>query len=129
MMSMNSALRRLARSCVVGLLGFALAAPTWAAPQYCAGTVSQLWVDADGNLFALPSWRGDHVRLCHVRTAITANSVTIEPVTCLAWMALVRQAMTANKQVSIHYADIPQTCSQVPTYAQSPLPWYVMLVN
>lgn len=103
--------------------------PSHAASQWCTNTISAAWVDWAGNLFVNPGWRGDHVRLCNVRTTLAdGTGVSIDPTTCVSWLALVRQAMQGNKQTVIQYADAP-ACNAMPTYLSAPLPSYVMVNN
>lgn len=116
------------RQVLAALLSISLISPAWAAPQWCQGSIGAAWVDWNGNLLVNPSWRGDHLLLCNVRTALTANGVTIEPVTCVSWLSLARQAITGNKQTVINYGDAP-ACAQIPTYGSSPLPAYFMVLN
>jgi hypothetical protein len=97
-----------------------------AAPQWCGGTIGAVWVDHTGDLFTLPSWRGDHLRVCSVKQTLTVAGRSIDQTTCLSWMAMLRQAKQAGAAVLMHYDDVP-SCAQVPTYNAAPLPFYVML--
>jgi hypothetical protein len=100
-----------------------------AALQWCTGTISHSWVDAGGSFFVLPSWRGDHVRLCNVKATLSDAQVgSIDPATCKSWVALVLQAVATNKSMIIQYPDAP-ACNAIPHYHQAPLPSYVMLVS
>ena len=50
-----------------------------AAPQWCQGTVSNLWVNATGIVFVVPSTLGDYVQICN----INSESGGVSPTTCL----------------------------------------------
>jgi hypothetical protein len=95
-----------------------------AAPQACAGTMSNLWVAADGSVYVLPSWRGDYIRLCN--TDVNLGAVT--PATCMTWISLVRSAVQRQAQTIIYFAEAP-VCNLIPTYYNSPAVYYVMLNN
>jgi hypothetical protein len=100
-----------------------------AAGQWCTGTISHSWVDAGGNFYVLPSWRGDHVRLCSVKTTLPDVHIGgIDPVICKSWVALVLQAVAASKSMVIQYPEAP-ACNAIPHYHLAPLPNYVMVVS
>jgi hypothetical protein len=123
-----SGLRKLSFHAVLALIAMAMAAPSWGAAQYCQGTITGSWVSSDGYFYVAPSWRGDSLRLCNVLVPVTANTLTVEVTTCMAWMAHIRQAMAAGKNTIMYYADSP-ACAVMPTYLGAPLPNYVMVLN
>lgn len=112
------------------VLGFSMlaSAPSFSAPQWCGGSITAAWVHANGELYVLPSWRGDHIRLCSTTTTITAGGQTVEPTVCLGWLSTIRVAMSSNKQTIINYSEAP-VCSAIPIYASAPLPVYVMVLS
>jgi hypothetical protein len=100
-----------------------------AAGQWCGGTISHSWVTWDGGLYVLPSWRGDHVRLCSVKATLSDAYISgIDPATCKSWAALVLQAVATNKSMVIQYPEAP-ACNAIPHYHLAPLPSYVMLAS
>ena len=113
--------------CTLVLIFSSINIPSFAAIQ-CSGKISQSYVDWDGNLIVLPSWRGDFVRLCNIRQSQTGDGKTIDPVTCKGWFAEVLAAVAADKGTVVFYDGIA-SCSTVPTYYSSPLPNYVLIAN
>jgi hypothetical protein len=105
-------------------LSLALTLPVQAAPQWCTGTMSNLWVASDGQVYVNVSWRGDYVTLCNLNQAWNS----ISPTTCAAWFAAARSAVQRNAATTIQYADAP-ACSAMPVYGAAPPPYYVMLNN
>ena len=95
-----------------------------AAPQWCQGTVSNLWVNATGIVFVVPSTRGDYVQICN----INADMGGVPPTTCLIWFAMLKSAVQRQSSVIIQYSDAP-ACNALPTYASAPIPYYVMQIN
>jgi len=110
-------------------IAVAAALPLVAAAQsntiWCSGTVKNLWVDSGGLAYIQTSWRNDYVRVCNVQESVGAVSAT----TCITWIALLKSALQrgANTTMYYHGAGVPATCGQMATYANSPLPYYVML--
>lgn len=106
------------------MLSIVFAAPVTAAPQWCQGTVANLWVYSNGNVFVQPSYRGDYTMICNMNTEIGGISVT----TCATWFAILRSAVQRQSNIMVHYPDAP-ACNALPTYGGSILPGYVMQVN
>lgn len=111
-------------------LGFSMlvSAPSLSAQQWCSGSITAAWVHANGELYVLPSWRGDHIRLCSTTAMISAGGQSVEPTVCLGWLSTIRLAMANNKQTIIYYPDAP-VCSAIPTYSGAPAPVYVMVLS
>ena len=122
----SHAFRSVAIASRAGLVVAAILAPTVAsaAPQWCYGTINNLWVDSQGSMFAMPSWRGDYVMFCNVNQ----STGSVSPTTCMTWMSLLRSAIQRNAQTLVYFADAP-ACNAMPTYSASPVPYYVMLQN
>jgi len=98
-----------------------------AAPQWCTGTVAQLWVDADGNVMAYLSWRNDHVRVCNLNNSVmTSSGLAVTPTTCMSWLALLRSAVQSKTLTITYYVEAP-ACGSIATYGNAPVPYYVML--
>ena len=95
-----------------------------AAPQWCQGTVSNLWVSATGVVFVAPAARSDYVQICN----INADMGGVPPTTCLIWFAMLKSAVQRQSSVIIYYSDAP-ACNVLPTYQSAPIPYYVMQVN
>ncbi|MCX7113366.1 MAG: hypothetical protein NTX45_25310 [Proteobacteria bacterium] len=93
-----------------------------AAPQWCYGKVSNLWMAANGELYVFTSWRNDYVRVCN----INQNLGPVTPQNCASWLTLLRNAVT-NKENTIIYYDNAPACKDIPVYANAPVPGYVML--
>ena len=95
-----------------------------AAPQWCPGTMSNLWVYSDGTVFVLPSYRGDYTRICNMNAETGGVSV----ITCVAWFALLKNAVQRQSTIMVYYNDAP-VCSALPVYGSTPIPGYVMEIN
>ena len=94
---------------------------TSAAPQWCQGTVGNLWIYTNGNVYVVPSFRGDHIRICNMNTETSGISV----INCVAWFTMLRNAMQRQSTVTVYYPEAP-SCNTLPTYDASPVPGYVM---
>jgi hypothetical protein len=92
-----------------------------AAPIYCSGTITNLYVDSAGNLILAGTWRNDYTMICQLHQ--TWNG--IKPETCTFWYALLAASKTHTKNVLISY-DTTYTCATLPTYEGTPAPTYVM---
>ena len=95
-----------------------------AAPQWCQGTVSNLWVYSDGTVYVYPSYRRDYTRVCNMNASVGGISVA----NCAAWFAMLRSAVQRRSSVLIYYAEAP-VCGALPVLGDSPIPGYVMQVD
>jgi hypothetical protein len=126
---MNSHVKKIAARFVAAIVCAAFSSVSVAATQWCQGTITHAWVASDGSFYVLPSWRGDHIRLCSVKTTLSDAGVSaLDPATCKSWVAITLQAIAGNKSTIITYADAP-ACNAMPHYHWAPLPWYVMIAN
>jgi len=100
--------------------------PCFSAPQWCYGTITAAWVHAGGEFFVLPSWRGDHIRVCSITSAVTVSGATVEPTVCMSWLSTVRLAMAGGKSTVMHFPEAV-SCAQLPIYTSAPLPTYIMV--
>ncbi len=114
---------------LLGALLVWLAPTCLAAPQWCGGTVANLYLDLYGNAYVLASWRGDYVRICNVNqpTPVTGVQASVSTVDCLAWVSLLRSAVERKAATTIFYQDSPTACNSMATYGNAPVPAYVML--
>lgn len=109
----------------VGLLMLTLmqiAPIVWAEGQWCQGKVGNLFMNANGEVYAWVSWRSDYVKICNISQDL--NSVT--PKICASWFSLLQTALITGRNTTIQYSDAP-ACNTIPTYGGSPTPNYVML--
>jgi hypothetical protein len=102
----------------------AIVCPAWAAPQWCAGTVSNLYVVSDATVLMIGSWRGDFTRVCNLDQPLNG----ISALTCASWTALLSKAVSRGSTVTVYYADAP-ACNLLPSYYNAPVPGYVMQNN
>ena len=96
--------------------------PATAAPTYCAGTLSASWIRKTGDVIIESSWRQNHTQICNIR--YEWKGVPVD--TCIAWVAKLDAAVTMNKRILIYYTEA-LSCDTMPTYGDSPAPYYVML--
>jgi hypothetical protein len=120
-----------ARPCIfaaLSVLSTGFSASAIAGPQWCTGTIDSVWINYTGDVFIRPSWRlGDHVRVCNVNDQTTGpNGLTVAPTVCLSWVSLLRSAASTAKSTVTHYSEAP-SCETIPTYANAPFPFYIML--
>jgi hypothetical protein len=94
------------------------------AAAWCVGTLSNLFVDVQGNVTALPSWRSDYVRFCNLK--VDFREVT--PDICKSWYATMLAAQLSKRQTTSYYPKA-DSCTTVPTYGSSPAPAYFMLME
>ena len=100
-----------------------LTSVSYAAPQWCSGKVTQVWINETGNLYIYGDWINNHTMICNVNEAW--NGVT--PAVCNNWFSIVLAARLSNTNVKVHYADgYVDSCATIPAYAASPRPAYVM---
>lgn len=119
-MTANRALIRL----VLALSGlYALPAH---ASLYCAGNPTAIYTTSDGHVSMRNTWRNDWTYICNVNEEWKG----VPPQTCWAWFAQINSAIVENKQMTLLYM-LPDSsaCATLPTYASSPAPAYVLMVN
>jgi hypothetical protein len=102
-------------------LGLTWLATSWATPQHCAGTVTNLYLARDGSVLVIGSWRGDYTRLCSLNEPLNGISI----LTCASWMAVLSKAVSRRSTVGVYYGNAP-ACSTLPVYWESIIPDYVM---
>lgn len=109
----------------VALLSASLMGSPASAAAWCQSRITQVLVDASGQLLVLPVFRGDWIALCSVNT--TRNGVT--SATCSGWVAQATSALLANKEIVLQYGDPISVCSSLPAYYDAPTPTYLSIVG
>ena len=94
-----------------------------AATIWCSGTLSRIWVDANGIVHYYASFRNQHLAVCDIDS--TRLGITAE--TCKTWYASLQTAMAAQQSVTIQYST-DYTCATLPIYTGAPVPRYIMNV-
>lgn len=96
---------------------------------YCDGFVNKMYIHQSGELFILPSYRNDWMKVCNVK----ADWQGISPIVCQAWLTTLKDALSGNGTgtgtrmgITVQYVSM-NTCSTLPTYADSPKPGYIMV--
>lgn len=93
------------------------------ASVWCTGTLSAVYLAADGSLVIQGSWRNDYTEICNDQGTFGG----IDQVTCTAWYAAAVKAEAAQSKVTVFYGnDGGYTCSNLPTYANAIVPYYFM---
>ena len=91
---------------------------------FCEGTVEQVYVAANSQVFVQGSWHTNYTMICNLDS--TWNGITGEA--CRAWFAMALTAYQAKSNVVVRYDNLQNTdCATLPTYAGSPAPLYFML--
>ena len=104
------------------VLAMLFAASIASAATYCSGTVSEYYIDSSGRLVIFSTWRADWTALCS--TQGNWNGIAAE--TCFSWAAIVNSAKVHNKSLGVYYSG-DAVCNTLPTYENSPAPFYVRL--
>jgi hypothetical protein len=129
----SSALRRAreslftVRTLTITSLAFGLfaATPASANPIWCQGTVTSVYVSDAGDVIFQPSYRVDYTQVCNLHG--TWKGVSSE--TCFSWYSAIMAAKVHNRQVLLQYATDSYTCANLPTYAGTLRPNYVMVIG
>lgn len=101
---------------------FAISIPSAEADVWCSGTIAGVYVNVNGGVNILPSFRQDWLEICNVTT--TRLGVTVD--VCKAWLALVTSLHVTQQSAAITYTG-STACNAIPTYQNSPAPVYVMM--
>jgi len=109
-------------SFAIVLIVSSLFAKEAAAQTYCSGTINAVYLTSDGDVVLEGSWRGDYTEICNDQGTFGG----IDQVTCLSWYAAAVKAETAQSKVMVTYNNDGYTCNNLPTYANSIVPFYFM---
>jgi hypothetical protein len=102
------------------------AAPSFSAELWCQGTTNQIWTTAVGDVMLVPSFRGDHIKICNFDTAVNGISTK----SCEQMLHTLRYATATGLQVLVKLQDTgTATCATLPTYHLTPAVYYVMLIR
>lgn len=104
-------------------LSFILLTCNAAAALNCVGQVTGVLLYKNGVVNVSTSWRQDYVHICNLNTEREGVSVT----TCAMWVALLQNVKKNNGSAAFYYEPDARynSCSNVPTYADSPAPVYI----
>lgn len=106
----------------LALLSLPLSSPAHAA-AYCDGTVANMFTDSGGGVHVLPTFRGNWIQVCNLQTTWKA----VAPMTCTLWATTLTSGLLEQKTFKFYYSDPALECSAIPTYADAPPPYYVMI--
>lgn len=96
------------------------------ATAYCQGDITNTLTEVDGDVLIRSSWRNDWVTICN----LDQTRQGVSPSTCFGWFSSVSSSITENKQVVVQYLGLGQSaCQTMATYANAPVPDYVMLIK
>ena len=111
---------------LIGVLAIGASFSAAAGNIYCQGTVVSVYVSASGDVIFQGSYRADYTEVCNLHG--TYGVVSTE--TCYAWYSQLIAAKTHAKEVLLNYqTTATYTCSDLPTYGNSPVPSYVMVTG
>jgi hypothetical protein len=88
----------------------------------CSGTLSGVLLYADGSVMIQGSWRGDWTMICNTQN----NFGGIDTSTCLAWYGAAVKSSQGHVTVGTYYSGDTYTCTNLPTYHNSPPPVYLL---
>jgi len=88
----------------------------------CSGTLSGVLLYADGSVMIQGSWRGDWTMICNTQN----NFGGIDTSTCLAWYGAAVKSSQGHITVGTYYSGDTYTCTNLPTYHNSPPPVYLL---
>lgn len=96
---------------------------SFAAPQWCRGTINQELLDVGGDLYILPSWRNEWTQLCNMNGKFKDVPAAI----CKLWYSSVQAAVISGKSATVQYNDAP-TCDKIGAYNAAEKPNYFLLM-
>lgn len=90
---------------------------------WCTGTVKRQYVDSSSRMYILGSWHPSYTMICDLDT--TWQGIT--PELCKSWFAMLQGAYYAQTIVIVFYSNAAYAnCADLPHYAGTPAPGYVM---
>ncbi len=89
----------------------------------CQGTISNLLVDSAGHVLITGTWRNAVTQIC----SVNGDLGTISATNCSIYYSLLETAYLNQEQITIYYDAVTYTCANLPTYASSPLPAYMIM--
>lgn len=101
---------------------FLFAASVAAEPQWCSGTLTNIYVSEGGEVTIRGTWRNEHTVICNLNQPRSNISVEV----CKSWLSMALAAKMAKAEVTVYYSDV-QSCGSIPAYTSSPSPGYFML--
>lgn len=98
-----------------------------AAELFCEGRVDRVLTYNDGRVAMQGTWRNSFTYACNVNTSWKGISTQ----SCWAWFAQLNQAASDGLTVRVWYGNQPDsvTCANLPTYASSLAPQYIMVLK
>jgi hypothetical protein len=115
---LKSVLHKFVFAAIVGALSFQAHADF-----YCSVNVQSVLPYHTGAVNILHSGRNDYTYICNLNTTHTVG-ISVEPLTCAMWTALLLQAKKNNTPVTFWYAG-NGSCATLPTYSNAPVPVYI----
>lgn len=107
------------------LMALAIGAPTSALAVYeCSVKLQAVLVYGDGVVNVRHTGRGDYTHVCNLNT----ERQGVSPVTCAMWAAMLQQIQKSNLTADFYYSG-EGSCAALPTYASSPAPVYIGVVQ
>jgi len=89
---------------------------------YCQGKINKVYITSNGNVVIYGDYLNNYTQICSLNS--TWNNV--DTMTCASWLALAKTAVTERSDVIVYYAN-ESSCTSIPTYENSPAPYYFML--
>jgi len=94
--------------------------------HFCRGQIKTVWIEGDGDVYIVGTWRNKHTQICNVSSAW--KGVNVE--SCKTWVSLTQLAYAAKSDVLVRYHDDAiSSCTEVPEYGSAPAPNYVMVTE
>jgi hypothetical protein len=90
---------------------------------WCSGTLEYVYVNKSGEVTIKGSWGpAAPTSICS-----TKNSEAVDTITCSLWASYAVTAVKNKMPVVLMYSEENLTCSTLPTYGDTPPPFYFML--
>ena len=89
---------------------------------WCDGHLSNVYVNTAGELTIRGSWHPGWTAICN-----TKNPGSVDVVTCSLWASYAATAVKDKLPVTLHYMSTVYECNTLPSYGDSPTPFYFML--
>ena len=87
---------------------------------HCEVTVKRVLAYGNGAVNVIHTGRNDYTYICNLSTEYKGVSIT----TCAMWTSML-QNIQSKKNKAIFYYDGTGSCSELPTYGNTPAPVYI----
>lgn len=91
---------------------------------HCEVDVKRVLVYGNGIVNVIHTGREGYTHICNLKT----ERLDVDIVTCAMWTSLLQNTIVNDKQ-AVFYYDGEGSCATLPTYASSPAPTYIGIID